>query len=408
MSHPYTSLLLIPTGIGARIGGFAGDALPVARTLAAAAERVITHPNVLNGASLFWPMGNVLYVEGYGLDQFCAGVWNLRPVRQNCVGVVLDAGIPPDLQQRHLQVMQAAQATLGLNIGPWRLTRQPLGVSVGFSPSGASQGSLAQPDALLETAQELVRLGAEAIAVVARFPDDLDFSQYEQGMGVDPLAGVEALISHLVVRELRIPCAHAPAFYPETFPKPVHPRAAAEEVGFTFLPSVLVGLSYAPQFVKSGDPVQPGDLTAEQVDSVIAPATAFGGPGLLHLASRYGSAMLSQPHHNAPPLTRTDGVLTRPPLFIAVEENTTVMQVHPRQLGIPHVSVTSYLEAIGVVVAHRAGVAWSSLRLSPSTPEKLGSHTCAVIATRRCCVRDSGAEHNSGTESFHDSGTESQ
>jgi len=72
MSHPYTSLLLIPTGIGARIGGFAGDALPVARTLAAAAERVITHPNVLNGASLFWPMGNVLYVEGYGLDQFCA------------------------------------------------------------------------------------------------------------------------------------------------------------------------------------------------------------------------------------------------------------------------------------------------------------------------------------------------
>jgi hypothetical protein len=84
------------------------------------------------------------------------------------------------------------------------------------------------------------------------------------------------------------------------------------------------------------------------------------------------------------------------------------MQVHPRQLGIPHVSVTSYLEAIGVVVAHRAGVAWSSLRLSPSPPEKLGSHTCAVIATRRCCVRDSGAEHNSGTESFRDSGTESQ
>ncbi|MEN9224520.1 MAG: DUF3326 domain-containing protein [Thermostichus sp. HHBFW_bins_43] len=336
--NPYTTLLLIPTGIGARIGGFAGDALPIARMLAAAAERVLTHPNVLNGASLFWPLRNVLYVEGYGLDQFCAGSWNLRPVRQNCVGVVLDAGIPADLQQRQIQVMQAAQATLGLDIGPWRVTSRPLGLSLGHSPSGASQGSLAHPEVLLAAAKDLLNAGAEAIAVVARFPDDLDFSQYEQGVGVDPLAGVEAIISHLVVRELRIPCAHAPAFYAETQPKPVHPRAAAEEVGFTFLPSVLAGLSYAPRFVSRSDSPQPGDLQAEQVDSVIAPATAFGGPGLLHLASR-----------------------SRPPLFIAVAENTTLMQVHPRQLGIPHVQVGSYLEAVGAVVAHRAGVALASV-----------------------------------------------
>lgn len=252
MGRPYTALLLVPTGIGARVGGFAGDALPVARALAAAVDCLITHPNVLNGATLFWPLKNVLYVEGYGLDRFCAGEWHLRPVRQNRVGVILDAGIPEDLRQRHLQVLQAAQATLGLDIGPWRLTPRPLGVSVSFSPAGASQGSLAQPDALLETAQELVRLGAEALAVVARFPDDLDFSRYEQGQGVDPLAGAEAILSHLVVRELGIPCAHAPAFYPDPDPKPVHPRAAAEEVGFTFLPSVLAGLSYAPPVDQKG------------------------------------------------------------------------------------------------------------------------------------------------------------
>ncbi|MCJ2544188.1 DUF3326 domain-containing protein [Thermostichus vulcanus] len=335
---PYTTLLLIPTGIGARIGGFAGDALPIARTLAATVDCLITHPNVLNGASLFWPMQNVLYVEGYGLDQFCAGRWHLRPVRQNQVGVVLDAGIPADLQQRHLHVIQAAQATLGLDIGPWRITSQPLGLSLGHSPSGASQGSLAHPDVLLAAAKALLSAGAEAIAVVARFPDDLDFSQYEQGIGVDPLAGVEAIVSHLVVRQLQIPCAHAPAFYGEADPKPVHPRAAAEEVGFTFLPSVLAGLSYAPQFVPH--PAQPVDIQSEQVDSVIAPATAFGGPGLLHLASR-----------------------AKPPLFIAVRENTTVMQVHPRQLGIPYVEVNSYLEAVGAIVAHKAGVALPSVGL---------------------------------------------
>jgi hypothetical protein len=45
--RPYTSVLIVPTGVGAAIGGFAGDALPVARTLAAVADCVISHPNVI-------------------------------------------------------------------------------------------------------------------------------------------------------------------------------------------------------------------------------------------------------------------------------------------------------------------------------------------------------------------------
>jgi hypothetical protein len=44
-------LLIVPTGVGAAIGGYAGDALPIARSLAAVADNLITHPNVLNGAS---------------------------------------------------------------------------------------------------------------------------------------------------------------------------------------------------------------------------------------------------------------------------------------------------------------------------------------------------------------------
>ena len=45
--RPYTSVLIVPTGVGAAVGGFAGDALPVARTLAAVSDRVISHPNVI-------------------------------------------------------------------------------------------------------------------------------------------------------------------------------------------------------------------------------------------------------------------------------------------------------------------------------------------------------------------------
>jgi hypothetical protein len=45
--RPYTSVLIVPTGVGAVIGGFAGDALPVARALAAVSDCVISHPNVI-------------------------------------------------------------------------------------------------------------------------------------------------------------------------------------------------------------------------------------------------------------------------------------------------------------------------------------------------------------------------
>lgn len=46
---PYSAVLIIPTGIGASIGGYAGDALPVAKAMAAICDRIITHPNVMNG-----------------------------------------------------------------------------------------------------------------------------------------------------------------------------------------------------------------------------------------------------------------------------------------------------------------------------------------------------------------------
>jgi len=71
--RPYTVVLIVPTGIGA-IGGYAGDALPVAERRLLA-DRLITHPNVLNGAQLYWPLPNAFYVEGYGLDQFAAQGW---------------------------------------------------------------------------------------------------------------------------------------------------------------------------------------------------------------------------------------------------------------------------------------------------------------------------------------------
>lgn len=48
--------------------------------------------------------------------------------------------------------------------------------------------------------------------------------------GIDLLAGVEAVISHLVVKEFQIPCAHAPALLPVPLSPSLCPKSAAEEV----------------------------------------------------------------------------------------------------------------------------------------------------------------------------------
>ncbi|NJK67203.1 MAG: DUF3326 domain-containing protein [Microcoleus sp. CSU_2_2] len=340
--RPFTVVLIVPTGVGASIGGCAGDALPVARAIAQISDTLITHPNVLNGAQLYWPIPNALYVEGYALDKFAAGCWGLQPVHQNRIGLILDAGIEPELQLRQLQAVDAARATLGLNITDYVVTDRPLAVELRMSESGASWGTIANPDSLLRAAEKLItQAKVEVIAVVARFPDDegsLALANYRHGKGVDPLAGAEAVISHLIVRTFKIPCAHAPALLPLPLDPHLSPRSAAEEIGYTFLPCVLAGLSKAPQFTtQKADERSQLPITADRVDAVVIPATACGGSAILSWSGRSTVQI------------------------IAVRDNTTQMQVPPEKLGIKALQVNSYLEAIGVLVAQRTGISPASL-----------------------------------------------
>ncbi|GAV65591.1 DUF3326 domain-containing protein [Cephalotus follicularis] len=341
----YTSVMIVPTGVGAAIGGYAGDALPVARALSSVVDCLITHPNVLNAAMLYWPMPNALYVEGYALDRFAEGLWALQPVHQNKVGLVLDAGIEEELRIRHLQVADAARASLGLPVVECIVTDTPLEVEKWVDPkSGQSTGRIRHPGALLRAVQTLVKQAqVNSIAVVGRFPDDdvNDNDEYRQGMGIDTLAGVEAVISHLVVKEFQIPCAHAPALSPLPLTPSLSPKSAAEEIGYTFLPCVLAGLSTAPQYlVKDFEPLDKGCILASDVDSIILPRDACGGDGALAFARSRKNK----------------------PLMITVEENETVLNHVPEKLGIEVVKVSNYWEAIGVIAAHKAGVDPYSLR----------------------------------------------
>ncbi|MBA0563259.1 hypothetical protein Golob_008249 [Gossypium lobatum] len=341
----YTSVMIVPTGVGASIGGFAGDALPIARVLSSVVDCLISHPNVLNAAMLYWPMPNVMYVEGYALDRFAQGLWALQPVHQNKVGLVLDAGIEEHLRVRHLQVADATRASLGLPVVEYAVTDTPLEVEKWVNPTtGQSTGRIKHPDSLLRAVENLVkRSQVDAVAVVGRFPDDEvdDLDDYRLGIGIDILAGVEAIISHLVVKEFQIPCAHAPAVSPLPLTSSLSPKSAAEEIGYTFLPCVLAGLSNAPQYlVKNPESLAKGCILASDVDSVILPVDACGGDGALAFARSKRNK----------------------PLIICVEENETVLNDTADKLGIKVVGVANYWEAIGVVAAHKAGIDPNSLR----------------------------------------------
>ena len=341
---PLPTLLVIPTGVGCALGGYAGDGLPAARLLAAASGCLITHPNVMNGAALYWSDRRIQYVEGWALDRFAAGELALAPVAGRRVGLLLDAGIEPELRQRQIQAAEACRASLGLAIGPVLISDEPLGVGLSLGSSGASWGSLERPDALLRAGEKLVLAGASAIAVVARFPDDPDseaLAAYRHGAGVDGLAGAEAVISHLLVRHLGIPCAHSPALQPLPMDPDLDPRAAAEELGHTFLPCVLVGLSRAPDLVPLGPAGHPyGDgiglgpagtlLTAAAIGAVVAPAGALGGEAVLACAER--------------------GIPV-----IAVH-NPCLLEVSAQALGLEVLAAASYAEAAGLVLALREGI----------------------------------------------------
>lgn len=347
----YTTVLIIPTGIGASIGGYAGDALPIARLLSTVTDTLITHPNVLNGALMYWPIPNAHYVEGYALDQFCTGSIALQPIhhRSNTIGLLLDSAITPDARLRHLQAADAARATLGLRILHYVLTDAPLHVSYASSPHmAASWGTVGNPDALLAAATRLRDAGCDAIAIVADFPDEEDdehLAQYRAGQAVDSIAGAEAVISHLVTRHLSLPCAHAPSLTPLEANPTVAPKAAAEELGYTFLSCVLVGLSRAPRMVPV-PPVNSLDLNksslmqADDIDAIVVPADAFGGAAVMSVAARPDT------------------------LVIAVGANKTALNVRPRDVGIDERRITlanSYAEAAGFLAAHRAGIDIASL-----------------------------------------------
>lgn len=321
---------VVPTGIGAALGGFAGDAGILVRYLSGIADEILTHPNVVNASGFNVLPANALYIEGYALDQFFLKKLGFNKVRQNKIALVIDQRCAPWLSLIE-NAVNATSVSTGCTVLGYELTQEPLKIGI-FKNDWGYTGKVDNLEFLVEAGQKCLAQGAEALAVLTWMDilPETDTAGYSQGVGVDPIGALEALISHAMVSKLGVPVAHSPIFKPQIVTKKLDPRVAAEEIGTTFLPCILMGLARAPQLVD----YNASDFQLEDLQALVVPAGACGG-----------IPMLSAAEAGIP--------------VISVGENTTVLNVSLESLGwqSPHIyHVDNYWEAAGLLLALKEGI----------------------------------------------------
>ncbi len=270
----------LPTGIGADIGGYAGDFGYVARKFSKYFHLII-NPNAVNGGILSAINYDMSYLEGYLFDDFFKkniSITPKRPYEENKIGVIFDCSMPENIRNIHINTINALKYVKGIDIIEPEYTKKSPEAKLEVK-HGISAGTIKNPDVLLESSEKLIKKGAEAIAVVCYFSEDYDDINYENAQGIDPIGGIEAIISHLIAKEFKIPCAHSPAFCDvDIAQKIVNPKVSSELISSTYLPCIIEGLSIAPKIFNN---LEEGRISYKDVKCLIVPKDAMGSSSVL-------------------------------------------------------------------------------------------------------------------------------
>lgn len=321
--------LVIPTGLGASVGGHAGDGGATARLMASVCDTLVTHPNVVNASDINEMTDNTQYVEGYLLTQYLLGNIGLREVRQNRVLVIVDGSADPTYITAAINVVNAARSTYGFNCPEVVVLNKPFKMKTGWSNEGRAVGVVEEMDELFGVLHD--RQGdydAVAITSLVEIPSEVRDCYYRNG-GVNPWGGVEAMLTHTISHCFQIPCAHAPMMESQEVELLdfgiVDPRSAAEAVSLTYLPCVLKGLNKSPRVTEA----------SPDVSCLVIPNGCLGVP------------MLAAHQRGIP--------------IIAVDDQLEVGDVRCTD-HFGTIMVDNYIEAAGAVAALRAGISVETLR----------------------------------------------
>lgn len=349
----FNAVFLVPTGIGAEIGGHSGDAGPVARLLSGACDTLITHPNVGNAADINELPANALYVEGSVIADLLMGNIELRPVRSNRLLLLMESHPDQWFMDATVNMASAARAAVGIDVREVVVLERNFSMRSVYANSGRAAGVVEGLDSVFKALERRAgEFDVVAIASLVKVPShyhEAYFSDSEDEM-VNPWGGVEAMLTHTLSRRYRIPSAHAPMMTSREVQTmdfgPVDPRKAAEPVSATYLFSVLKGLHRSPAISAcNSSPKSPGNIGAENIHCIVIPDGCVGIPTLAAIAQ------------NIP--------------VIAVKGNRNCMKNDLALLpGARNrvIMVENYLEATGVMTALRNGITLESvLRPIPAT-----------------------------------------
>lgn len=336
----FVTVFLVPTGIGAEIGGHSGDATPAAQLLAAASDVLITHPNVLNAADINEMSPDMLYVEGSVISRLMMGGIGLVPVRANRVLAVIGPHEDQVFVESAINICNAARVSAGIDVVKAVLLREPLEMISSYSVGGRAVGSIEGFGALCAAIDaQLGSFDALAISSRVEVSRDLHDRYFHDLAVVNPYGGVEAMLTHAVSSLYDLPSAHAPMYEDwETWDQSagiMDPRVAAEGVSVPFFFSVLKGLRRSPRIVAldPGGQAQSDALTVADVDCLVLPEGCLGLPVMAAVAQ---------------------GI---PVIYVRDRENLARNPV--AELAGPGAAVhlaENYLEAAGMVSALRGGI----------------------------------------------------
>jgi len=340
----FTAVLLVPTGIGAEIGGHAGDAGPVAKLLASACDTLITHPNVVNASDINELPDNGLYVEGSVITHLLMGMIGLQKVRSNRVLLILDRHEDKFFHEAAINSVSAARATFGLDCPVVIRMEDKILMHSLYANSGRAVGKIDYFERICEVLdQNRSKFDAVALSSVIRVPQIFHTDYYLQDI-VNPWGGVEAMLTHAISLLFNVPSAHSPMLESREILDLDYgitdPRKSAEIVSTTFLHCILKGLHRSPKIINS--PIfgnNSGIFSVSDISCLIIPDGCVGLPTL---------AALEQ------------GIPV-----IAVRENKNRMKNRLEELPFDQGKlfiVENYLEAVGVMNALKSGVKVESVR----------------------------------------------
>jgi len=336
--------LIVPTGIGAEIGGHSGDAGPVARLMASTCDTLITHPNVVNASDINELPENGLYVEGSVLTRLLMGTIGLQKVRANRVLLVVDKHEDKFFYESAINAASAARAAMGLNCPATVLMEDKITMRSLYSSSGRAVGRIDNFERICSVLHEYRdEYDSVALSSVIRVPEHFHEEYYTKDI-LNPWGGVEAMLTHALATMFNIPVAHSPMLETKTILDldigVTDPRKAAEIISVTFLHSVFKGMHRSPKIISSPDlGDNSGLITATDISCIVVPVGCLGLPVL---------ASLEQ------------GIPV-----IAVKENANRMQNNLKELPFRDdklIYAENYLEAAGIMNALRNGVSIESLR----------------------------------------------